>query len=68
GSITITGMEQVPDDCLIFINGKRSAKADLAGIPSGKIRRMNIYKGEKAVEKFGPDAAAGAIEIKTRKW
>ena len=68
GSITITGMEQVPDDCLIFINGKRSAKADLAGIPSGKLSRMNIYKGEKAVEKFGPDAAAGVIEIKTRKW
>lgn len=67
GSITITGMEQVPDDCLIFIDGKRSAKADVAGIPSGKIRRMNIYKGEKAIEKFGPEARSGAIEIKTRK-
>ena len=67
GRITVTGTAGISDDCLIFINGKRSTKARMAKIPAGKIRSMNIYKGEQAVEKFGPEAAAGAIEIKTRK-
>ena len=67
GRITITGTAGISDDCLIFINGKRSTKAKMAKIPAGKIRSMTIYKGGPAVEKFGPDAAAGAIEIKTRK-
>ena len=67
GRITVTGTAGISDDCLIFINGKRSTKARMAKIPAGKIRSMNIYKGEQAVEKFGPEAATGAIEIKTRK-
>ena len=67
GRITVTGTAGISDDCLIFINGKRSTKARMAKIPAGRIRSMNIYKGKQAVEKFGPEAAAGAIEIKTRK-
>jgi len=62
---TVTGL---PDDCLIFINGKRSTKARMAKISSwDKIRSMTIYKGQQAIDKFGPEAAAGVIDIKVRK-
>lgn len=67
GRITVTGTTGIPDDCLIFINGKRATKAELAAIPSGRIRRMDIYKGQQAVDKFGPEAVGGAIDIKARK-
>ena len=67
GRITVTGTNGIPDDCLIFIDGKRAAKDDITKIAAGKIRRMDIYKGQKAVDKFGPEAAHGAIDIRTRK-
>ncbi|MCM1150727.1 MAG: TonB-dependent receptor plug domain-containing protein [Alistipes sp.] len=66
GRITLSGTEGIPDDCLIFINGRRVSKADLEGIPAGKIRRMSIYKGQQAVDKFGPEAVGGAIDIKAK--
>ncbi len=67
GRITVTGTNGIPDDCLIFINGKRAAKDDITKIAAGKIRRMDIYKGQKAIDKFGPEAVHGAIDIRTRK-
>ncbi len=67
GRITVTGTKGISDDCLIFIDGKRAAKDDITKIAAGKIRRMDIYKGQKAVDKFGPEAAHGAIDIRTRK-
>lgn len=67
GRITFSGSGKVPDNCLIFINGKRASKEELARIPSGRIRRMSIYKGKKAVEKFGPEALDGVIDVKARK-
>lgn len=67
GRITVIGTNGVPDDCLILINGKRATKAEMEAIPSGKIRRMNIYKGQQAIDKFGPEAAHGVIDVKARK-
>ncbi|MDE6446130.1 MAG: M56 family peptidase [Alistipes sp.] len=68
GHVSVTGTSGIPDDCLIFINGKRATKAEMEKIPAGKIRRMSVYKGEAAVRKFGPAAAAGAVDIKARKY
>ena len=67
GRVTVTGMDQVPDDCLILINGKRATKADVLNLGQHKIRRMMIYKGDEAIEKYGEEASKGAIDIRTRK-
>ncbi|WP_418983293.1 M56 family metallopeptidase [Alistipes sp.] len=52
---------------LIIIDGKKADKAALEKIGSGRIHRMNIYKGDVAVKKYGEEARDGAIEISTQK-
>ncbi|MDE6374257.1 MAG: hypothetical protein K2L09_00705, partial [Alistipes sp.] len=53
-------------DYLIFINGQRATAADLEAIPEGKIRKMTIYKGEQAVEKYGEEARNGVLDIQAK--
>ena len=63
GRITVVDAGSVYRDYLVFINGRRATPAELADLPAGKIRRMTVYKGEKAIEKFGEEARSGAVEV-----
>lgn len=67
-NVSYTSIESgMKGDPLIFIDGKRADKAALKKMGSKKIERMDVYKGEVAVKKFGKEARDGAIEITTRK-
>ncbi len=66
GRITVVDAGTVYRDFLIFINGRRATPEELADIPAGKIRRMTVYKGAKAVEKFGEEARSGAVDVQAK--
>ena len=55
------------EDQLYIINGKEGSKEDVKSLSPNKIETINVYKGDKAVEKYGKKAKDGVIEIKTKK-
>lgn len=55
------------DASLILIDGKESTQEELNKISPEKIESVNVWKGEKAIEKYGDKARDGVIEIKTKK-
>lgn len=57
----------VDDATMIVVDGKVVDKSQLAEFESGEIRRIEIYKGDKAARRFGEQSReAGVVEIKTR--
>jgi len=52
---------------LYIIDGKEGSKEDVKSVSPNKIESINVYKGDKAVEKYGKKAKDGVIEIKTKK-
>jgi len=52
---------------LYIIDGKEGSKEDVKSVSPNKIETINVYKGDKAVEKYGKKAKDGVIEIKTKK-
>lgn len=65
GRVTLKG--GLPDDVLIYINGEKASKADVERLEPGKIKRMEIYKGDEAVKKYGEEGRNGVVEIRARK-
>jgi len=55
------------EDQLYIIDGKESNKEDVKSLSPNKIETIDVYKGDKAVEKYGKKAKDGVIEIKTKK-
>ncbi len=55
------------EDQLYIIDGKESSKEDVKSLSPDKIETIDVYKGDKAVEKYGKKAKDGVIEIKTKK-
>ena len=55
------------DASLVIINGKESTHEELKKLSHDKIETINVWKGDKAVEKYGDKAIDGVIEIKTKK-
>lgn len=55
------------DRMLVYIDGRKADRAALAELGHEKVRRMNIFKGAVAVEKYGEEARNGVIEVTTRK-
>jgi hypothetical protein len=55
------------NDQLYIIDGKEGSKEDVKSLSPNKIETINVYKGDKAVEKYGKKAKDGVIEIKTKK-
>ena len=51
---------------LIFLNGKEITKKDMEDLDTDSIANINVYKGDKAIEKYGKKAADGVIEITTK--
>jgi len=54
------------EDQLYIIDGKESSIEDVKSLSHNKIETINVYKGDKAVEKYGKKAKDGVIEIETK--
>jgi len=52
---------------LYYIDGKKSKSKDLKKISPNNIESVNVFKGDKAIEKYGKKAKDGVIEITTKK-
>ena len=56
-----------PDGMLIRINGREASKEDVERLESGKIKRMEVYKGDEAVKRYGEKGRNGVVEIRARR-
>ncbi len=60
-----------PDSLVLWIvDGERVGKSyqePLAGIDPNDIEKITVYRGQKAVNRFGEEARHGAVEIITRR-
>ena len=65
GQVTLKG--GFPDGMLIRINGREASKEDVKRLESGKIRRMEVYKGDEAVKRYGEKGRNGVVEIRARR-
>lgn len=52
---------------LCFIDGKKITKEELDKFPSGQIKKMEVIKGDEAIEKYGEKGKNGVILITTKK-
>ena len=52
---------------LYFIDGKKATAKEVEKLSSEEIETINVWKGEKAVKKFGKKAKDGVIEVTTKK-
>ncbi|MBT8305967.1 MAG: M56 family peptidase [Maribacter sp.] len=52
---------------IYIIDGKESKEEDMEKLDSSKIETINVYKGEKAEEKYGKKGKNGVVEITTKK-
>lgn len=55
----------LPADVQIYIDGKPATKEEALSLR--RIRRMQIYKDDEAVKRYGEQARGGVIDIRTRK-
>ena len=54
------------DDPIIFVDGKEMSNLNIQEIDPNTIEEIVVYKGEKAVEKYGERARNGVIEVITK--
>jgi beta-lactamase regulating signal transducer with metallopeptidase domain len=52
---------------LVIIDGKESTHEELKKLWPDEIETINVWKGDKAVEKYGDKAKDGVIDVKTKK-
>lgn len=64
GKVTLRG---VPDAALYIVNGKSVSKAKVARIAPKKIRKMEVFKGNEAVKRYGEKGRNGVVVIRARK-
>ena len=55
------------EDQLFMIDGKESSKEEVKSLSPDEIETINVYKGDKAAEKYGEKAKGGVVEVKTKK-
>jgi hypothetical protein len=51
---------------LFIIDGKESKEKDMKQLDPSEIATINVYKGEKAKEKYGDKGKDGVVEITTK--
>ncbi len=64
-SAPATPSDVLSADVPIYIDGQRATKEEMLSLR--RIRRMQIYKGDEAVKRYGEQARGGVIDIRTRK-
>ena len=52
---------------LMIVDGKEVEGGSLEDINPDDIETVNVYKGDKAIEKYGEKAKDGVVVIKTKK-
>ena len=52
---------------LILVDGKEITKIEMEALNPDKIVKMNVFKGKKAIEKYGKKGGNGVIVITTKK-
>ena len=52
---------------IYMMDGKRISEIELKGIEPKDIEKLDVYKGEKAVMRYGEDAKDGAVVITLKK-
>jgi hypothetical protein len=52
---------------LVFIDGARSDAAAMRALGPERIEKVEVIKGPAAVQRFGPEAAAGVVQITTKR-
>jgi TonB-dependent SusC/RagA subfamily outer membrane receptor len=57
----------IPKNAVYYVDGVKVDSSALKKIEPSKIATVNIWKGEKAMNKFGVDEGVGVIEIITKK-
>jgi TonB-dependent Receptor Plug Domain len=71
GNIVITDKSKTGLDdskkLIYMMDGKRISEIELKGIDPKDIEKLDVYKGEKAVVRYGEDARDGAIVITLKK-
>jgi len=60
-------MDGGSEDALLIIDGKEMSNTKLEDIDHATIEKIEILKGEKAVEKYGEKGKDGVITISTKK-
>ena len=55
------------NDPIYYIDGKKASKDDIEKLDPNSIEKMEVYKGDKAIEKYGEIAKYGIIDITTKK-
>ncbi len=66
GVIVITTKKALPDNVLYVIDGNVFTKLAMNQLDPSSIISVNVWKGDKAVEKFGEKGRNGVIEIFTK--
>ena len=51
---------------MFIIDGKESKEKDMKKLDPSEIATVNVYKGEKAKEKYGKRGENGVVEITTK--
>ena len=52
---------------LFIMDGKEASEEEVKALSPNRIKTMNVYKDEKAIEKFGDKAKDGVVEITTKE-
>ena len=52
---------------IYYIDGVKSDSITMHQLDSKKIESINVWKGDKAIEKFGKEAGNGVVDIKLKK-
>jgi hypothetical protein len=62
-----TAKKGIPTDALYLYDGRFISYEDVTKINPNDIRSINVWKGESAIKKFGPEGANGVIELFSTK-
>ncbi|WP_298318371.1 M56 family metallopeptidase [uncultured Aquimarina sp.] len=63
-NMSIGGVDTKP---LIFVDGKEISRKEFEEIKHKQIESVNVYKAEKAIEKYGKGAKNGVVEVILKK-
>ncbi len=62
-----TNKVKLPSDVLYIVDGKEITEKEMKDISPDTIETINVWKGEKAIEKFGAKGSKGVVEVHLKK-
>lgn len=65
--VTVIGYGQPKEGFLYLVDGEVKDKAFVDALGTDKIESMSVWKGQKAIDKYGEKGRNGVIEIVTKK-